>query len=650
MKIKEKAVKFIGDFTANWNTPPKGRYIPFKEIAAYSFGGIGIKFVIYAVWYIGLSGSNLLAGSALNLKNDDLVKLNLIATVLCMFIGPVRGMIIDNTRSKKGKFRPYLLYAGLPTAIILTVFAFLPFDDMTYNAKLIALFITYMALQLIYPFYDQAYTTLVQVMSPNSNERADVISISTFVYSLAPSITGFLVPVIAGKVGGLEHITAYRVVMPVFGILGAILGVLSYTGTKERIIVAKDYSPKVPFIKGVVSGIKNKYQWARSITSWFVLFQMGVGSVTTWYFYYGIKDVLNLETDQQGILNGTLMTVLGMAATPAMFLAPILIRKIGKRNMVILYTVAQIISMAGMYFFIKQIWVLFAFIWIRGFFNTFTIILDPAMSADVLDYQQYKTGDRLEGLMGQFVGFIGTFVSMGITYIIQTVVMTKYYGLTDNYDDLYKVSFREPMSKGMILIAILGYALSLIPFITMYTLTEEDHDAHVSVLKIRAALEDYSTGALSEGQLDEAKEIYANAMAEYEELTAKIGSATGKEKKKMKRKIKALSLIINEKKRFEETEMQKKLAKAQALLSHSIEELYGMSEPTMDAYNKANAMPETTKEEMKAKSVALKAASKELDTFHKKAYDYIQARKLVKQLEYYSNWETIFEQPTCKNA
>lgn len=69
------------------------------------------------------------------------------------------------------------------------------------------------------------------------------------------------------------------------------------------------------------------------------------------------------------------------------------------------------------------------------------------MNADVLDYQQYKTGERLEGLMSQFVGIIGTFVSMGVTYLIQTIIMQNHYGLVNNYDDLYNVSFREPLSK-----------------------------------------------------------------------------------------------------------------------------------------------------------------------------------------------------------
>ena len=644
MKISgEKIKQTVSSVKEHWSTPPEGRYIPYKEILAYSVGGIGVKFVIYTVWYISLSATSLLAGSALGLKNGDLVKLNMIATIIGLFLGPIRGLIIDNTRSSKGKFRPYLLYTGIPSAILLTVFAFLPFETMTYNQKLWSLFISYMLLQLCYPFYDQAYTTLVQVMSPNSTERADVITVSTFIYSLAPSIMGFFVPLIAGFTGGLEHINAYRVIMPALGIGGALIGLFSYFGTKERIIVSKDYTPKVPFFKGIGAGIANKYQWARSLTSWCILFQAGVGNVTTWYFYYGIKDVLNLSTEQQGVLNGTLMTILGAAATPAMLLSPLLIRKLGKRNMYIFYILGNVITLVGMYLFIEQIWVLYAFIWIRGFFNTFPLIADSAMSADVLDYQQYKSGDRLEGLMGQFVGTIGVFVSMGITYFTQTIVMQNHFGLVDNYDDLYKASFREPLSKGMIVIAFVGFVLALIPFITMYTLTEEQHDSHIKVLKIRAALEDYATDSLSEGQLDEAKKIYADSVNEYNECIEALNTASNrKERKKLQSKIKSLEIVIDEKDRFATEKMLKKTAKAKELLTHTVEELYGISEPTLDKYNEANAMSENTKEEAKIKAAKLKEASKELDTFHKKAYDYIQARKLVKQNEYYTHWDEIF--------
>lgn len=102
----------------------------------------------------------------------------------------------------------------------------------------------------------------------------------------------------------------------------------------------------------------------------------------------------------------------------------------------------------------------------------------------------------------------------------------------------------------MIALAAVGYIISLIPFITMYTLTEEEHEAHISVLKIRAALEDYATECLSEGELEEAKNIYADAVNELEICRDRIDIVKGKEKRKLKNKMKALQIVINEKDRF----------------------------------------------------------------------------------------------------
>lgn len=59
----------------------------------------------------------------------------------------------------------------------------------------------------------------------------------------------------------------------------------------------------------------------------------------------------------------------------------------------------------------------------------------------------------------------------------------------------------------MLILGIVGNLLSLIPFASLYTLTEREHKAHISVLKIRAALEDYATNSLSEGELEEAKKF-----------------------------------------------------------------------------------------------------------------------------------------------
>ena len=198
----------------------------------------------------------------------------------------------------------------------------------------------------------------------------------------------------------------------------------------------------------------------------------------------------------------------------------------------------------------------------------------------------------------------------------------------------------------MLILGIVGNLLSLIPFASLYTLTEREHKAHISVLKIRAALDDYATNSLSEGELEEAKEIYQNAVSAAKTCSEKLKTAKGKNAKKLKKELAALDIVLREKHRFETEQMKKQTAKAKELLSHTVEELYGISEPSMDKFNTASAMHEDTREEMLKKDRAIKEASKELDRFNKKPYNYIQARKLMKQAEYYKNWDQIFETET----
>ena len=49
-KLGAKVKNLVSSVKTHWTTPPEGRYVPYKEIAAYSVGGIGVKFVIYTAW------------------------------------------------------------------------------------------------------------------------------------------------------------------------------------------------------------------------------------------------------------------------------------------------------------------------------------------------------------------------------------------------------------------------------------------------------------------------------------------------------------------------------------------------------------------------------------------------------------------------
>ena len=116
----------------HWKTPAYGNYVPIKEILGYGVGGMGVKFALALSGTIALSTGNALVGSTIGIAPTDLQLLQVISTILGFAITSLRAYILDNTNSKYGKFRPYLLYMGIPTVAVSILFVYLPYDNMLY--------------------------------------------------------------------------------------------------------------------------------------------------------------------------------------------------------------------------------------------------------------------------------------------------------------------------------------------------------------------------------------------------------------------------------------------------------------------------------------------------------------------------------------
>lgn len=271
---------------SNWKTPSEGKYVPFKEIAAYSIGGTGVYFITSIVGMISLSAGSMVVGASIGITAMDLQTMNVITTLIMLLMAPTRAMLFDNTKSKMGKFRPYLLTLGVPTAVIGTIFVYLPYETMEYNEKLIAVFVCFTLLQFVSPFYSAAYSGLVQVMSANSAERAWIIEISSIVYSFAPTVINPVIPLI----GPLDDIRTYRIGFPIFCTIGVIISMLCVFGTKERVIVPKQYVQKMNFFEGLKKASRNKYFWIINISQWFSFLSQGYSYIFQWIFYYGMNN------------------------------------------------------------------------------------------------------------------------------------------------------------------------------------------------------------------------------------------------------------------------------------------------------------------------------------------------------------------------
>ncbi len=467
----------ISDVKNHWKTPSEGKYISYGEFAAYSIGGIGVNTVNSLFGYVAISANCLLIGSVYGIKPTHLAYLNIIMGILNLIKTPFISMLIDNTNTKYGKFRPYLLYTGLPTAILLCGMAFIP-NDINYWTKVSLIGIVYAFLMIFQALYAQAFTSLAQVLTPNGEERTTLLSVSMFIYSLGPSIINLVIPILAQLTWGMTDFKTYRVFFPIFSAIGVLLSLITFKGTKEKIVVPKDYVAKVKFSEGIKQVSKNKYFWLLNFYNVLSGLKFGIGSILAWYCVYQIQN--------EGML-GLMNTVLGTASVPLMLLAPVLAKKIGKRNILLVTNLLRAGFAAIMLFTMGNSVVFFVFLYLATLMLGGDGVVTTSMQAEIYDYQQWKTGTRLEGFITQFGGMITTVSGMFTSLILP--YFYEHYGLVDDYTVLYEESVRTPIFNILIITTIISCVLSVIP-IFFYNLKEKDHKKIIEELKERAEAED----------------------------------------------------------------------------------------------------------------------------------------------------------------
>lgn len=283
--LKQKVTTLVDNVKYYWKEPPKGRYMSFKEIGSYAFGGIGAYLIVSMSYICMLATTNVFITGTIGITPTDMYILYVIATVASIPLTGLRATIVDNTRNKAGKYRPYILMMGIPSAVLFIAMVWFPYDKLSllvgtnvlfagktadYLAKCFVLLLFNVILQFVYMFFYDAYENLIHVLSPNSQERADVASIKSIVYSLGPSVVNLIMPIVAENVFHTNQtdIRVYRLVFPILGILGSALLVIVYANTKEKIIQAKTHVIQIKFTDAFKAVAKNKYFWIISLASW----------------------------------------------------------------------------------------------------------------------------------------------------------------------------------------------------------------------------------------------------------------------------------------------------------------------------------------------------------------------------------------------
>lgn len=581
-----------------WHEPAKGNYIPYKEVVSLSGAGFGVYWMLLLPAAIGLNASNFLVGASIGLKPMDLQIMLNVANIVGIPLGIFRSWFYDNHSFKGGKFLPFIRKTGLPIVLISTVFVWLPYEHMQYTAKAVVVWFMYMLLNVFLCFYNESYTYFQQIISPNAQERANVMSISQVIYSLAPTITGFAVPFIAGLTWGNNNIWTYRIIYPIFTVIGLIIGTVFFRRVKERLILPKKKPEPVRMFDAIREVAKNKYYWIIQAAAWVVFLESGYGVVLGWSFVYG-------SGGEYEHMLGVANTVIGNAALWSMLLAPIAIKTMGKRNLLITANALNIGILLILYFTYQNLILICVLWYINTFINTFWNIVQHQISADMRDYHQWKTGVRVDGLFGP-LGMIGTAIGL-FTGMVYPAIYEK-MGLLEDYNVLYDDTMRNSLFEVLILCSALGALLNLIPF-CFYDLTENKHRAYVDVLKIRAMFENHALGKLDEDELAEGMEIIAQAKQFFGKskvvITKNMTKSERKEARETNLAIERAAIIMADLEKFSDKAGQERLSQAEKDAEKGLGYYFDNAK---DELKTARKLPRKTKEEREIRSDAIKNA------------------------------------------
>jgi Na+/melibiose symporter-like transporter len=204
-----------------------------------SGAGFGVHWTTILASTIGLSASNFLVGASIGLKPVDLQIMLTVANLIGIPLGIFRSWYYDNHHLKGGKFLPFIKMTALPIVLISTIFVWLPYENMEYITKAVVVWFMYMLLNIFLCFYSESYTYFQQIITPNAQERANVMSISQVIYSFAPTVTGLVIPLVAGLTWGLNNIWTYRIIYPIFTVIGLVMSLIFFRKVKERLILPK---------------------------------------------------------------------------------------------------------------------------------------------------------------------------------------------------------------------------------------------------------------------------------------------------------------------------------------------------------------------------------------------------------------------------
>lgn len=382
------------------NTLNQKKYVTKKNLMSFAFAGFGQNLIISVVnsyilfFYTDVFLIGAGAASALMLS----------ARIWDAFNDPIMGTIVDKTRTKRGKMRPYILASALPLAIM-TGLLFLNPQGLSLNARIVYACITYVLWGMVYTVCDVPFWGISSAITPNPEERADFISKSRLVHSLGSAIPMMTVPFIVGALGNER---GYTVAGIGGGLIGGTLFLLAYFGTEER-CTSNEKAPTLgecfksltinkPLRQMVFANVLGFMRATPTAACMYVAtYVLGAQTVSVFGKSFEVSTTL---------LNSMLIAGWAVAGFVGMIITPALCRRFNYRQIWIVCSIFGALISIILFVWGKvagySMWSIMFWLMLSGMPYGINCNINYTIIADSVDYVEWKTNRRQEGITVSF--------------------------------------------------------------------------------------------------------------------------------------------------------------------------------------------------------------------------------------------------------
>lgn len=477
-----------------WKTPPKGRYLNLKEILCFGGSAFGMSTLVTVV-------SGLITATQIpTIYNFNVIHgawIYLIASVLGLIIQPFFSKLLQNTNTKFGRYKPFILVM----APILAVFAILATWQPQYaleKQRIIYAYCTCIPTLIMWNLFQNTYYLLPGVITPNQQERTDIWAPIGLVIGFSPTIMGVVGNLLKAYFTnkGMEYM-AYRYLGFIYAAVGLAL-ILCLFLVKERIINTNSNQEKVGLFEGMRMVVKNKPLMVLTLA---LILGCCRTVVEVDAEYIGrLRYASDIPTGQT--IFATLTMVTGFAVTPNMILLPLFTRKFNNRTIMMFWAACNVVGYlvlgcVGIANIPQGIWSILIITTLRfiSLFNALTS-LQPLMLAQLSDYQQLKTGKRLEGFIQSFL-YVLVLVFTNVGILVMAYIKDAMGYQSANFvgrDGAIPTPTREQIDNALnyfdiaFIVSAVSAALMLITML-FYKLGKKEHAKIVAALEAKSRQE-----------------------------------------------------------------------------------------------------------------------------------------------------------------